>query len=707
MAPWKEHNSASWDVLQADSVLQFYGWRDQVFHAWGSNHLPLWSNNELGGTPLLANSQSGGFYPPHILIGVLQLPTSMGMAWLAWFHLFWAGLGVYLLCRRLGGAKTIALIAAAGFALSSFMLAWTSLPSVIETISWIPWILFGLYRIPERKGVLILAASVALCLLAGHLQFAAYGLMAAAIAFVARLIQERSTWRVMVISGLVGLVGGTLLAAPQLLPVLDFGQHSHRRNVPTAEGYQAYTAGALPIWQMLSIPDSQLLGVPTTEMKLAGASINGFWPALLQRGGNFAESAIGLGPIILWLLVIGLRRKTAKQSAGISAVGLFGLLLAVGTPLCALLYYGLPGWSATGSTGRAGVLFVLAACVLAGSWNPADEPLTTKALRDRSLVFAGISVACVGIIFRLPLTSWIQGLAIDDLDAAVPHGLLAAKTLGVALTAIAAGTILVRMPKAAPYAAGVLAALVALMPGASLIRSSQSRLPDIGGATGRIAVVNGNAQWDLLQTPTALLPPNTAALCGLHELGGYDSIIDQRTRDALAGIDGTDPAPAANGNMMFVKPSFDPTKLADAGVTDVWALTPLPQLGPPPNPIDGIYKYRLPGKGRAYTSSGPATLSHETTQSLELEATGPGVLTLKDHLQEGWSAYVDETHVEFEHDPWPQVQLPAGRHTVRFKYWPHGITVGFDAMVLGLLIIALYVAGSQRFPLRKAQPVVQ
>ena len=56
--------------------------------------------------------------------------------------------------------------------------------------------------------------------------------------------------------------------------------------------------------------------------------------------------------------------------------GVVGLLLAVGSPLGALLYFGAPGWSATGSPGRAAVLLVLALCVTAGSVN-LDEELTS------------------------------------------------------------------------------------------------------------------------------------------------------------------------------------------------------------------------------------------------------------------------------------------------------------------------------------------
>ena len=705
ISPWNVQSSKPWDVLQADSVLQFYSWRDQVFTAWGKGNLPFWNHYELSGTPLLANSQSGAFYPPHILAGVLQLPTAPAMALLAWAHLFWAGLGTYFLCRRLGGGQLPAFLGGAGFALSPFMIGWVGLPSVVETVAWIPWALLGVYRLPARSGLPILAGSIAMLVLAGHLQFAAYGLIAATIALVVRAVQERATWKPMLGSGLLGLFAGILIAGPQLLPVLSYGQHSHRRNTPTAEGLTAYNAGALPVWELLSLPDSRLLGSPTTELEIKGSTVNGFWPALIQRGGNFAESTVAVGPVILLLVIAGIRRKTLAASLGIGVAGLVGLLLAIGSPLGALLYFGAPGWSATGSPGRAGVLLVLAICVVAGCMNTEEEPISGKVGRDRLLIYAGLIVLCVGILFRLPLTPWLPTLSADDVQGAVPHSASAAATIGLAAIVGLLGVVAFRAPKIRPFVAVAMAALIAVFPGASLVRSSSTRLPAIATTAGRVAVVNG--PWDLLQTPKALLPPNTAALMGLHEVGGYDSIVDKRTRDALADIDGEDPAPPANGNMMFVKKHFDPAKLADAGVSEVWSAEPLAQLGAAPAAVNGIYKYTLPGPGRGSMSNGPATLMRETAEWLEYEATGPGVLTVRDNLREGWSVRIGDALADFTQDPWPRVILPRGRHTILFQCWPPGLTIGFQALAAGLAIIAIYVFTSRRSPSGLKMPIVQ
>jgi len=713
LGPWNVQDSKPWDVLQADSVLEFYGWRDQVFNAWSRWHLPLWNHYELNGTPLLANSQSGALYPPHILVGLLQIPTGPGMALLAWGHLFWAGLGVYLLCRRLGGGVRPALLGASGFALSPFMVAWVTLPSVVETVAWIPWALLGVYMLPARPGLPLLAVSVAMSLLAGHLQFAAYGLMAVFCALAVRAAQSKLSWKPIVGLGLVGLVTGALISGPQLLPVLNHGRNSHRANVPTSEGYAAYNAGALPAWELLSFPDSRLLGLPTSDLEIKGVTLNGFWPGLVQRGGNFAESAVGVGPVILLLVVAGLRRRTLASSLGVGVAGLVGILLAVGTPFGALLYFYAPGWSATGSPGRAAVLFVLALCVFAGSADFEADPLPTKAARDRLLIFFGLVVLATGLLFRLPFAPWLPTLTAEDLMTAVPHSALAAGVLGLAFAVALLGVLAFRIPKLRVPCGLGLAAALAVFPGAFLVRSSPKRLTPITTTAGRVAIVNGG--WDLLQTPPALLPPNSATLIEVHvpghyqvhEVGGYDSIVDKRTRDTLAEIDGEDPAPPANGNMMFVKRHFDPVKLADAGVTEVWSADQLSGLGQPLPSSSGFYRYRLPGPGRGSMSSGSPTWMSETAEWVEYEATGPGVFTLRDHLRDGWSARIDDQLTDFTRDPWPQVQVPAGRHTIRFQCWPRGLTTGFQTLALGLAIIAIYMVSSRRSHSGLANPVVQ
>ncbi len=66
--------------------------------------LPLWNPHLRGGTPFINDIQAGFLYPPNLLLFWLNPQFAYKwMQWLAIGHLYWAGLGMYVLLRSLGG----------------------------------------------------------------------------------------------------------------------------------------------------------------------------------------------------------------------------------------------------------------------------------------------------------------------------------------------------------------------------------------------------------------------------------------------------------------------------------------------------------------------------------------------------------------------------------------------------------------------------
>lgn len=707
MAPWKGPvPDQPWDVLQADAVLQFAGWRSMVLEAWGQGQLPAWNPYSLCGTPLLANSQSGGLYPPHVLLGLLHVPLIPALSLLAWFHLFAAGMGMRLLCLRLGAEKHGALVGGVLFATSTFLIAWTALPSVVSTCAWIPWVLAGIAWIDRHGWRRIPAVAIpgALMLLGGHLQFAAYGLMAAALF---ALWRPPAQWRT-VAASFAALSFAACLAAPQLLPAVRFGEFSHRRNIPTVEGYQAYLAGALQPMHLIGLVYPPLLGMPTEGAEMEGApgrKIPLFWPAFVQPGANFAESAIGVGPLVLVLLLApGLFRNRQARTSGLAALGGLGLLLAFGSPLDRVLYFLAPGWSATGSPGRAGVLFVIAACALAGL---AVSVGRVRGWKDLRLAMVALGVVTLGSVyavrFAVPsLDSWVdaEGLVGQIAAQGTPPWLVAslASCVGVvgALVAWSRGT---------PVRATLLPAalLVPVVLGAgTLVRTSPHTDLRFGAAspTARVAIVND--QWDLLTRPEALLPPNIAVISRLHEAGGYDSLIHRDTVAMLQEIDGQNPSPPANGNMMFVKPGYDPQELAEAGVSEVWSPVAKEESAP------AFRIVHLQSQGRAFTPSGSAEITEEGYDRLVLRATGPGPLVVRDRNMPGWTAEVDGMPADLGNGRWREVELPSeGTHRVVMRYTPPGLREGV-ILASGALfaLLFLWILG-RRGEITQPVPVVQ
>lgn len=683
----------AWDVLQADGVLQFWAWRDMVFESWSRGQLPLWNPFSFTGAPLMANSQSGAFYPPHILFGLLNAPTELAMSTLLWLHLMWAGLGTALLARRLGASKPGALLAGGTWAISPFLLAWATLPSVPTTASWWPWVVLGAMWLmsPESSGRRVLATgglglSVAMMLLAGHLQFAAYGLVAA---LVVTLASGPSGWRRGGLGVACGVAMGFVLAAPQLVPVWSLAQEGHRRAVASEEGFAAYQAGALAAFEVPGLVFPKLMGYPGQPLAVeeGSPSLPAYWPLYAKRGANFAEGAMTLGPLVLGSLLL-LSRRGWKLSLGVSLVGLLGLLMAFGSPLNRLLYFYVPGWAATGSPGRAGALVVFAGCVLLGmAWAESREDPPSRAAKGAWI--AALLCLPVSVVWLVQTTAgldpWLSGL--PD-PSALASSQMFAVLPWVVLSAALAGGALWLWSAERPWLGLAFGLAAQLSLAGSALVPTYTEVPERGIPDPNRRTAFVNADWSLFGPARTVMPPNLAAAHRLHEVGGYDSLIDRGTVEMLRRVNGgRDPAPPANGNMMLVKPGFDPQALAQTGATSVVSLDPIEGLQPI-GTFGMATEYRLDSPGRVSTSAGPARITEQRYDGLVVEAMGPGTLTLRDRNAPGWRAYIGDEPAPIAPGEWRVIELPPGPHVVHFRYEPPGMRVAAWAAVA---VAALWV----------------
>ena len=704
LAPWHGPKpDRPFDVLQADGVLQFYGWRDLVLSAWSEGKLPFWNPYSLAGTPLLANGQSAALYPGHVILGLLHVPTALAIVLLAWFHLAWTAIGTYLLVRRLGGSAIGGMVAGASFGLSPFMIAWTGLPSVITTVSWIPWVLafavavFNPAQTARIRQAVGLAVCVGMLILSGHLRFVAYGIMGLIVWMIVQWIVNRKTngtppWHL----ALGALLLGAMVAAPQLLPTLSYSQFSHRRAPATAEGYDHYTDSAVKPFELETLPFATLLGHPghyaDMQADAQGQVYSSYWPQLVKQGANYAESAISLGPLVLALLVLAPWRRQGKRFAALATLGAVALLLAMGTVLNKVLYFAVPGWSATGSPGRVEVLFVLAGCVLAGLALDKLPELPKTGLKRLLPILAPVGLSVLFVAIGMAAAPSMQD-AIGQIRAGAFREAAPMLLIGVVVAAAAIASAY-HLEKPANRAIVLVSPIIlfVLAGGLDLVATGDPsflKTTPIHPAdpNERIAVVN--APWGIVSLAPALYPPNTLTDARLHDLAGYDSLMHRDTVKLLQDIDQNPkgPAPEANGNMMFVKPTADPKLLADAGVSEVWTLREMPQLGSPTGVENGVLRYALPGPGRASTPQGPAQIQSESPTQIVVNATGPGRLVLRDRNMPGWMVKIDGQHAPLEGTTWREVDLPAGAHKVEFNYVPPGFMTGVYAALVAILLL--------------------
>lgn len=680
----------NWDILQADGALQFYPWRDLVFESWRQGRVPFWNPYQLGGTPLLANSQSGALYPLHIVVGILGVPTVAAMKLLAWLHLLIAGVGVWLLLRELGATREGRLIGAGSFAASAFMVAWIGLPSVITTCAWIPWVLLGVEKLataPVFRRIGWLALPVSLMLLAGHLQFAAYGLMAGGLLAIWRVVATRKAGVALLLFG--GFLAGAMLAAPQVMAVLDYSTFSHRANKPSAEGYAAYVDASVKPFELPALVSLGFLGHPGPLH--AEPQLPNYWPSLAKTGANPAESAITLGPFVLALLAYGFAAKRfGGRSWAYVGIAVFSALLWSGSPLNAALYYGVPGWSSTGSPARSAVLFVLACGLLAGlAW-----PRETSA--PRSLAIAGGTA--------LGLTAIAFALAMSGMGATV-RPFLAER--GVVLDTGTGQAALIPVLAFALAGVGVLwasqtgrlrgndhwAIAGVLVLGGLGFTSGWVPSGHIPPKPPALQALNEgeraafvNDAWELVVAAPAAMPPNTASWYRVLDIAGYDSLLHRDTVEMLREVDGQDPAPPANGNIMFVKPTADSERLREAGVATVFSPQPLP--GAEGMQTELGWKTPLGGKVVEATCEVRDVFN---TRSGEwgFNVVGPGKLIVRERNIPGWRATVDYKEASTGVGRWIEIDIPEGPMEVSLKFVARGYERGvWLACIAGLVLVA-------------------
>jgi len=579
-----------WNPLMWDGMAQFGVWRLYTAKMWREGWLPLWNPHQGMGYPLYANSQSAIFYPPNALFAWFD---AKAFGWLAVLHLWWAAMGTWLLLRRqMAVCFTSALVGAVVFAFSLWMVAWQYLPTLPATASWVPWVALTASAWVRQPGVRTATwwgATMGFCLLAGHLQIAFYALAAGGLLVVVSALRRdvSSNFRVqkgvVAASLLMAFALAVALSAPQVLPAVELSRYSHRRAPATAEGYSAYVGSAMPFAHLITLFLPDFFGHPSVP-RADAPDVSTYWGR-----GNYAEFAcfVGIPALLLAAIGIGVRRSGARWYA--LALALLAMLLALGTPLNTLLYFGVPGFSSTGSPARVLVLWAFGVALLAAI---GTERLINEGSPLRHWLLAVGTLAALFIASLLSARAVAQDMLGTEAFVDIVRAQLPVLLQGITLAAIGVGVLLAGQRRSwnALLSGGVLLLCVVgslAMAGVDYnpTASSEKVYPDTalierarvlteGG--GRIFAVQSG--WSLYRAPEAILPPNLATVFGLYDLQIYDSLMPLHAKRWLDALNGRDSAPVENGNMALGWRA-PVERLAAVGVKVVLSLRPLSPNG--------------------------------------------------------------------------------------------------------------------------------
>jgi len=630
--------------------------------------LPLWNPFAFSGQPFAADPQSGVFYPPALVSYGLFAPAT-GMVLLVTFHYLLATLSSYAFARFAGAGRLGAVYAGLAFGVSGYLLARSQALGLLTGAAWLAACVAAAQFAARREGrgasPVVLAAALACSILGGSQQLTA---VAATAAFVVLVLQLR-------LRGVAVFAGASLaalgLAAIALLPRLELVSRSTAANgVIDPAGYGT-----------LGWADTRVLfgwfGPHTAE--LAPLYAGALTPALalfaLVRNWKAARLPLVLGALaIAWAAGLAgvltdpvdpLRTLTEHQS--VRALPLLALALAA----MAGLAFGQP------NTRPSPWLVALFAVVVALAIDP-------SVLVHGTYLIPALAALAVLVLLRSPRVPAVLACALVPAVLAADlarHDYAQRNPHQPAANWAPAGATFPAPPATARF---LLAQRSAEGPSrfAWLVNDFTRRK--------QLRYVRGPGYADFMLGMSS-------TRFGLEDVAGYDPLQLAKYHNALASSNGRQPsdrhftwverAPTRLLRRLGVRYYVAGPKLVPAGMPVVLrtpqavvvrddAALPLARVNRPGRTDPARILVREPDRVVIATPPGPA-----------------GRLVLADPPYPGWSVTIDghSAPAREQDDLFRAVDLPAGRHTVEWRFEPRSVRIGFYVTLATLLLVAGYV----------------
>ena len=489
-------------------------WRAAVREAAANGRLPLWNRFVLAGTPLLGAAQAGILHPATWL--GLWLPVPLSFTFSCAFTLFLALLAGFLFFADFRLPHSAALVGAAGWGFSTFVLFWLGW-SVGPSTATFPLLLLGLRRLAREPGpaaIGLTAAALWLSLCGGHPESFFHGVAAGGVYFLWELFGARRGGRAArAVGGLfaAGLLA-LLLAGPQIFPLLEAIPH-------TAEYRQRREAAARGEGRQ-SVPPREAARRMLPDLLPFAHGIYGRSPVQYVRADGSGMPLGYAGAVLFPLAIVGLaiRPSDGRGRAMFAGFLAAGLLYGASAPILHDLTARLPGFRLALNY-RFVFLAGLGFAALAAFGVAA---LAEERVARRKAVFASGAVGLV-LVLAFQLARPVFGerglpekfLTAEFLYEVIPVALLGFAALFVPLRFFAAAALVLLCAQRFVEMRGVYPTL----PAATLAPP----LPGLEAvfASGPARVVGSGTNFR----------PNGATLYRLEDVRGYESLVLDRFAD--------------------------------------------------------------------------------------------------------------------------------------------------------------------------------
>ena len=710
-----------------DAIQAFYPWRRFSADSFRQGVLPLWNPYYFAGVPFLANNQSALLYPLNILFWWLPVERAFGYA--ASLHFFLSGVFTFLFLRHLHLSRVPSLFGACALMLSGFFVCWMQFPVFASVAVWLPLLLLLTSKALKNWPYGVWAGFVlGVQLLGGHLQISTYVMIAFLGFAIFRIFsgepeERRASLPILVLILALGLG----LGAAQFLPTLEYS----RFNYPRGGTYSEVAKGAYSPLEGLLFFIPNMFGNPVDYNDSAARTfLSSTWRQELH---NYFEACNYIGVTALFLAplaILGRARKSRSLGYFFLGLGLFALLAAFPTPLNWVIYRLAPGFRQLVHVTRAVYLWGFAFTAMAAL---ALQSLLASQLPRRTVCY--YLVACVGVLVVVA----ILGLGLLSFRASpVPiyqqlrhySHLQVVRFAAFSLSSLGLIYALSRKPSRCLALALLLLLLTDLF---SFGRRFNPMLdPYLLKVTPpSIKICQEEPQVRFVSVgPSSLnrLAPNLPSAFGLKDIQGTDSFCPRWYWEALTRLHQDDEFGLSKGlsspllDVLGVKFVLAPSGFAVPG-----SLIPVarPEAHLYQNPR-ALARARWVGKALPSQSAEalqsiregttdvhttvllppdtqlqPATPGPTTTTAADVSilsdhsnevivsatATAPGFVSLSDNSVPGGRAFIDGRPVPvlFANGTFRAVQMPAGKHLLRFAFLPSSFKVGFFCLLCSVM----------------------
>lgn len=345
-----------------DTADQFYPYLFYVSSMFRKGELPLWNPFLFNGYPAFANIQGQSFYPVNFLFILFSKFTPYLVQLQIILHYFLAGVFMYLLSRSYLKDKKACFLSALAYMFSGYMVGHTEHLTQIGVITWFPLVFLLTEKAITNKNpayIALAALFLGILILAGHPQTAHAACFVIFIHAIYRAVYVYRTEKkpgiffksAAVITAV--FIIGILIAAIQILPTYELVGESNRSGALTwknsAESGQ------------LSIRDAILLIIPNYFGAVTGEP---YWGST-----DISQNIMYIGVIPLSLIGICILLKR-KQTHIIYffLMAVFFLLVSTGANgvVYRLLYEFVPGFDRFRSPVNLLFIYIFFATLLAG-----------------------------------------------------------------------------------------------------------------------------------------------------------------------------------------------------------------------------------------------------------------------------------------------------------------------------------------------------